>query len=244
MKEHFAEWMNLFNITEITQLWPEWMQRQLLWSGGTAILFVLLLGSLHILILRYRQKLPARLFLGITAFWGGVVVWGLNFAYIWETPPTRFNSVFKLYYHVWILWAFVAAAWSAWLWQEGFRRLRFRRIWQGIWLLSTGVGLLYPIFAFPHKLQTFQRSPITHPSLDGGIYLNSLQKPLSQMRSLPLGIVVEYPNFSLFSSYGGQIGVLGWISHERSWRGEKPVLYSRYEDIENFYGASTWEEMK
>lgn len=155
----------------------------------------------------------------------------------------RMNTVFKLYFQVWLLFAVVAAPTLTWLWLHVTEKLPGKvlslwqpvaYIWRGAWALLVvaviATTLIYPI-ATAH-VRYLSGQPSTG-SLDGLTTINyeltpSDIKAITWLRTTIQGSPIileaasdksEYStNYARVSTFSGLPTVLGWGGHEVQWR--------------------------
>jgi len=172
-----------------------------------------------------------------------------EFFYLRDQFGTRLNTVFKFYYQAWILWSLAAAFGSAVL----FKNLR--KGWA--WAFGAGfvvlmfVALTYPVLGIWNKTNGFK---------PGGGYTLDAFKSLARfapdeaagirwLEQAPPGIIVEaadpassYRDYARLSEYSGLPAVLGWVGHERQWRGGDTEMGQRQTDIAQLYETKNWDE--
>jgi YYY domain-containing protein len=172
------------------------------------------------------------------------VLLGTELIYIRDSFGTRMNTVFKFYYHVWLLLGLAAGpACALWLVKTNLPRPRLA-IRAPVAVLSgclLGLGLVYPLAATWTKSNSF-RGPAT---LDGAAFLER-SKPgdaagIRWLRGRPGRPVVleafggDYEEFARVSTFSGLPTVLGWVGHELQWRGQLEEYGRRQQDIETVY---------
>jgi YYY domain-containing protein len=179
------------------------------------------------------------------------VLLGTELIYIRDSFGTRMNTVFKFYYHVWLLLGLVAGPICG-LWLA--RSVLFRPaapLRGAVAVLSTcilALGLVYPIAATWTKSGSF-RGP---PTLDGAAFLER-SRPGDAAAIRWLGarpdrpVVLEaiggdYEEFGRVSTFSGLPTVLGWVGHELQWRGQLAEYGRRQQDVETVYRRATAEE--
>jgi YYY domain-containing protein len=225
--------------------------------GGLATLIVLLAVASGFILRATRaragttdESVPrAHIFALVLVLVGGLLVLAPEFVYLRDQFGTRINTVFKFYYQAWILWSLAAAFGSAIL----FRNLRGG--WR--WGYSMGFGLLmiaaltYPVLGALNKTNSFKPSegytldalePLARFSPDEAAAIRWLQQ-------VSPGTVVEaadpgssYRDYARLSEYSGLPAVLGWVGHERQWRGGSEEMGSREADIARLYQTDNWDE--
>jgi uncharacterized membrane protein len=112
-------------------------------------------------------------------------------------------------------------------------------------------ALTYPVLGALNKTNGFNPS--------GGYTLDALE-PLARvspdeaaairwLQQVPPGTIVEaadpgssYRDYARLSEYSGLPAVLGWVGHERQWRGGSEEMGSREPDIAQLYQTNNWEE--
>jgi YYY domain-containing protein len=188
--------------------------------------------------------------LGLAALGLGVLV-AVEFVYLSDAFGTRMNTVFKFYYHVWLLLALAAAAGLAVLLRRSAGGSA-ERLWRaaGATLLAAGLllGLVYPVGATWSKSNGFRGQP----SLDGAAFL-ARQYPtdaaairwLAGQPGRPTVLEAvggSYQEYGRVSTFTGLPTVLGWPGHESQWRGPLPELGQREQDVERVYRQADREQ--
>lgn len=192
---------------------------------------------------------PANSFVLLLILLGTLLVLGPEFVYLRDLFGWRMNTIFKFYYQAWLVWSLAAAYGSISL----FGRLR--RFWgltfPLLWLLVTGMSLVYPAFSLWNKTNGFQPSEWT---LDSTAYIER-ESPeemaaIRWLESAPPGVVAEavppeggsYTHYGRVSKLSGKPAVLGWVGHESQWRGGGEAMGSRQSDLERLYCSRDWDE--
>ncbi len=169
-------------------------------------------------------------------------------AYLREAFANRMNTVFKLWYAVWLLFAVASAAAAAMAYD---RRASLRPRWLVLPLLAVvamlwGGSLLYaPAAAVARSregtagtidgLATLRRSDpgMAAAVAWAGEYLGPVDGVLEAVGK-------DYSAENGFSAASGTPTVLGWVGHELQWRGNIPEFGERQRAIDDIYrgGAS------
>ncbi|MHB1296485.1 MAG: DUF2298 domain-containing protein [Anaerolineae bacterium] len=165
--------------------------------------------------------------------------YAVEFLYLRDLFDTRMNTVFKVYYQVWVFLALAGI--MAWV-----------RLWRGGGLARVGTalcGLLllacltYTPAAAESKAGGYRGSP----TLDGTAFLQE-ESPGAyaayrwlQEHAAPGAVLVEAPgeayvaSDSRLSAWTGIPSVLGWAGHEVQWRGADEEVLRRQADLERLY---------
>lgn len=187
---------------------------------------------------------------------GVVIVLATELVRIDEPLPGRINTVFKLWYHAWLLLALAGGAAVA----LAFDRGAFQRFegWRGGLARSAvavagvllAVSLLYAPLAGLARAREAQT-----PGLDAAAYLEARSPEVAAaadwVRSnldadehvVLQGLVQSYRGGELISVHTGVPTVLQWPGHELTWRGESASLGERSAAIDRIYREGTTEEM-
>lgn len=204
---------------------------------------------------------PATGFALLLALIGLLLTLAPEFVYLRDLFGTRMNTVFKLYYQAWLLWAVVSAyAVYAMLFSrhsEGRRvPVTVKVIYGGVALIAVSLGMLYPLFGLYSRMfvETGRvgggGSPLT---LDGGrIFTNNADyEAIMCLNDLVKGddvVVAEAVGGSYRGEYGrtatltGIPVVFNWPFHQSQWRGPtySSIAGSREADIDALYRDPTW----
>jgi uncharacterized membrane protein len=176
-----------------------------------------------------------------------------EFFYLKDQFGTRMNTIFKFYYQSWIMWALAAAYGSAVLLSLARNRLA-GRLFTVLFVIVAVVGLTYPVMALNTQIKTFTNGSEPTLTLDGTdnyYYLNPDEQAAADwLWQAPLGTLAEavhpeggsYTQYARISMHTGQPAVLGWIGHERQWRGGGEEVGSRQGDLERLYTTGSWDE--
>jgi YYY domain-containing protein len=136
----------------------------------------------------------------------------------------RMNTVFKLGYHAWLLFAIAAAC--ALSWASVWLRRRAWSAWAGVAAVLLLLGAVYPYAGTWARKDGFSRTP----TLDGLVWLRN-QAPgdpaaIAWLRDNTPGTAVvleafgdDYSPFghARISTFTGRPTVLGWAGHEIQW---------------------------
>ncbi len=189
---------------------------------------------------------------------GLLLALGPEFAFIAEVSGTRTNTVFKIYYQVWVLWS-VASACSAYYLLSGPFQLqqRFTRAaFAAMLLVVIGLGMAYPLLALPTRiaettilepalnvLEATARSPRGRDIADAYAAAQWLNQQVPGAPILLEAASDELwpdPARSRISAWTGLPTLLGWfgIGHETQWRGSDEVLRQRLPDVDKIYSTT------
>jgi uncharacterized membrane protein len=177
---------------------------------------------------------------------------GPEFFFLRDQFGWRINTIFKFYYHAWLLWGVAAAYGSAVLIRE--LRPPWSLIYKVTLVLIITVGLVYIVLGLNYTTNGF--NPPQGWTLDGTTYMES-QSPdemavIRWLEKSPPGVVAEavsptggsYTHYARVSMLSGQPGVLGWVGHESQWRGGSREMGSRQADLERLYCTRSWDEAR
>ena len=244
-------------------LFRQAFERRLLNSGGWITLLLLLGLVLSLLWPRRDQtgqwgfyKSSNRSFSEVNTFillvclLGTLLVIGPEFFFLRDQFGWRINSIFKFYYHAWLLWGVVVAFGSAVL----IRDLRppWELLYKITLVMIVAIGLTYLVLGMINTTSGF--NPPQGWTLDGTAYME-YQSPdemaaIRWLEKAPPGVVAEavsptggsYTHYARVSMLSGQPGVLGWVGHESQWRGGSQEMGSRQADLERLYCTRDWKE--
>jgi uncharacterized membrane protein len=237
---------------------------------GLAIVALAGFSGLQRVLLGRDPVVAFPLFLMAVAFY---LLVGVEMFHVVDPFGNRMNTVFKVYYQVWLLLALVGAYglyyWYAHpkeavrpaaelpdaAWLEKRRALRLG--WHA-WTAATAVLLLaslyYPVGAVLDRTGLLEQGhSFSDNTLDGLDFLNSNSRgeyvAIQWLRDqAPWGRIVEavgddYSEYGRISASTGLPTVLGWKGHELQWRGGTRLLDGREEDIATIYRSEDGEEV-
>lgn len=219
------------------------------------LLPLLLILSLILLILIKKSQRAAKLenngdkstlFVFVLLFTGFMLLMGLELFYVQDPHGIRrMNTMFKVYYQVWVFMSIASAFGLYWLasrWHPAtLPRKLFRAWWWVVCVLLLAGSLIYPIAA----TITFTSSFSAEPTLNGLAFLergnpseyNAIEWLNAEVKGAP--VIVEAAGGVLNAGYfrvssrTGLPTILGCPGHERLWRGSD--FPERQEDIDLIY---------
>ncbi len=184
-------------------------------------------------------------FVLLLAFTGLLLTLGVEFLYIRDTFGTRMNTVFKLYFQAWTLFA-VAGAFGVYYVSRHLRGLK-GTAWSAAFTLLLALSFVFPILAYSNRANGFQPSPQAGtPTLDGTLWIKNTDPDVYagiqwlNSNAPPDSVILEAPGGSYtftdqISMGTGLPTVVGWTGHELQWRGSGDVAGSREKDVETIY---------
>lgn len=171
-----------------------------------------------------------------------VLVIGAEFFFIRDTFADRMNTVFKVYYQAWTLFAIAAAGAGAVIWRE-LAGVPWRKpALATASLVALSAGLAYPLIAYQHWI-AFNQSTYRFEgwqTLDGLAYIEIAHPDeLAAIRWVADNagtddIVLEAAGCAYGNSYSQEVRnsrvsaftgvptVIGWGGHEHQWRNGQP----------------------
>jgi YYY domain-containing protein len=193
------------------------------------------------------EKAP--LFVLLLLFTGFLLTVGCELFFvddIYGAGYERMNTVFKLYYQVWVFFAigsafglyYLGRRWSA----ATIRRKLARHSWWGVCALLIACSLIYPVAATITATNSFSREP----TLDGLAFVersNPSESEAIKWLSDNVGgapVIVEaaggfFTDYFRVSARTGLPTILGCPNHELQWRGSDRDFRGREEDINLIY---------
>lgn len=258
--------LELYSAPSVEALVREGLSRRVA-TIGSIITLVLVLGAAVGVLFPGRKSveestgreetLPdSHRFVVVLVVFGGLLVLVPEFFYLRDLFGTRMNTIFKFYYQAWILWAVAGAYGSAVLLTLPPRRKRLQFLFGAVFVVVLFVGLTYPAMAVNTRVSSFRAQPEPALELDGtanNFYLNPDEHvAVDWLKKAPIGTLVEaahpdpnggsYTHYSRISMHSGQPAVIGWIGHERQWRGGDEEIGTRQNDIARLYSTGDWQE--
>ncbi len=201
---------------------------------------------------RQVSESPPVIFVLLLFGMGLLLALAVEFAFVLDLERTRANTVFKIYYQVWVLWS-LASAYGVYDLLCGPSRPRSRaiRVVTGALItVSLALGLTYPILAIPTRIDNPQ------PTLDGiEVYVRDpghaaakntyavaqwINQNVSGAPVLLEGADGK-PGYrasrSRLSSWTGLPIPIGWVYHEQQWRGTDTIQRQRTADVATIYST-------
>jgi YYY domain-containing protein len=241
-----------------------WLPLVLLLLGmlvGFPLIALIGLGMLAAWIAWQHPERSAESFTLLSVVLGCAVLVGTEIIYIrdvFEGWSARFNTIFKFYYQVWLLWGSLApfALWWALWHSRGVVRAATLAVGTLYIALLIG-GLVYPAIT----LRDMSRTPAL--GLDGRTpreLSDAGRASIEWLRAnaAPGSVVLELAELTMADgsrrggAYNGDGGsgisattgiptVIGWVGHQQQWRGGDPavqaILDIRRSDVETIYST-------
>jgi YYY domain-containing protein len=189
------------------------------------------------------------LFIFLLIFTGLALSLIVEFIYLRDSFGVRMNTVFKFYYQAWVMLG-CASAYAVWWVLDRLERPASRLLFILGAVLLIGLGMVYPIMAFPSRAAGF----IGPANLDGSStvannnpddwaaiqWLDANAQAETPAGNVP--VILEAPGGSYtysgrISAFTGYPTVLGWSGHEGQWRGNYDEQGKREPDIAAIYST-------
>ena len=230
-------------------------------SSGWVVLAILaaLIGLGTAAVVRAeRERDPARAAWLALAVGAGVMMLATELLNIETATVGRFNTVFKLWYHLWTIIALAGAIafamvvdrvqWRAWLpdWRHPAATVA----------LATGVVIYLGAFVYAPAMALSRANEGQQAGLDALVYLERsdpglagaiefAREDLDPRRHVLLQAVSDaYGSSGYLAAASGVPTVLNWPGHQLQWRGAEAPLAGRREAVDRIYelGAVTEAE--
>lgn len=229
------------------------LRRRLQWEYLLSQLFLfaafLILSTL---ILRLRKSKPAASFTVLLAFAGISLVLIPEFVYVRDLFGTRMNTVFKLYYQAWLLFA-VAAAYASF---HLLQHYPSQRIVIGGTLSSVIVlgslylpaGMLSRMQETPNRSLALGNANASYTASDLALSRCLSEQAFGGEMVIAEGIPAPGERRSYDLNYGriatisGIPTVIAWEPHQNQWRGSSylDTVGLRPQDIDTLYRSEDW----
>lgn len=172
---------------------------------------------------------------------------------IYRPDYYRANTMFKLYYQAWVLFAFACAYGSV----QVIRWVLEQRvvIWK-IVLLSLYPLLFFVVGAYPHMaIQSNYKGRREYRGLDGNQFLeeffpydalaiNWINENISSQPVIVEAVGESYTDYSRICANTGLPAVLGWPVHEWLWRGGWDLPGGRQADVGQIYESQSEDKTR
>lgn len=216
------------------------------------VLLALVVGTAPLLLAAWQapERAPLTAF-GTVVLLGALgLLLGTELVFLRDTFGTRMNTVFKFYYHVWLLLGVLSPLLAVYLLRRaappaGALAIAARAL--GVCGVAIAgalalAGLLYPVGATWAKTERF-RGPAT---LDGAAWLEQAlpgdARAVRWLRERVAGrpVIVEavggdYTEYGRVAVFAGLPTPLNWPGHELQWRGPLPEFARRQEAVDAVY---------
>ena len=194
---------------------------------------------------------PEHVFVIFLAFTGLLLLFGTELVFIRDLFNNRMNTVFKLYYQVWVLLAVVAAyglQYLGALWPREAGRT-MARVGAGGFALLVALGFAGALVYAPAATLSRLDSGSPAPTLDGAAFLGRTSPAdyagIQWLARNAVGqpIIVEssggsYSQAGRVSWNTGLPTLLGWEFHEAQWRGSSDEQRRRAADVDSIYKST------
>lgn len=192
-----------------------------------------------------KDNVPEKQFIYLLILFGALLSLFAELFYIQDTMSKseyfRYNTVFKLYIQIWIMWG-IAASYAF------YEMLKKKLVYVACFLIL--MAMIFPVFA------TFSQSVgfDAVPTLDAERSIKKEHpleyesiKWLRTQKGIP--VVLQASGFSYswssyVSAFTGLPTVLGWEWHEYQWRMNLAEINTRRSDVETAYTSSDYKEIK
>jgi len=217
------------------------------------LLLALVVGTLPLLLAAWHapERAPLAPFGAVLLLGALGLLLGTELLFLRDTFGTRMNTVFKFYYHVWLLLGLLSPLLAAYLLQRrpaaatGMLAAVAHVLGVAVVALAGGLalaGLLYPVEATWAKTDRF-RGPAT---LDGAAWLEQAlpgdARAVRWLRERIAGrpVIVEavggdYTEYGRIAAFAGLPTPLNWPGHELQWRGPLAEFARRQEVVDSIY---------
>ncbi len=184
-----------------------------------------------------------------------LLVMGPELFRIMDLFGNRMNTVFKLSYQAWALFA-VVGAFALYYTVSRFNGMNpLLRLaaygWAGVLVVGVLVSLYYPLAAASTK----SLGPSGNATLDGLAYIEAanpserfgiqwLKENAGADDRIVEAVGDSYSEYGRIASSTGIPTVLGWKFHEEQWRGSRKPFEGREEDVRDLYQTASLEEAR
>lgn len=178
--------------------------------------------------------------------------------YHYQNPPyARANTIFKVYYQVWVLFALVAGYGLA---KARILKIRWRLL--DIYVLGAGALLALSLVGTWSAIEAYRNNKSTvEPSwtLDGYSYLqvfkadqlsliNWINKHVENQPNILEAAGESYSQRSIISAYTGLPTIIGWASHQWGWRYSQTAwedtISPRMGEVQQAYTTTSREQLQ
>ena len=166
---------------------------------------------------------------------------------------SRLNTVFKVYYQVWMLLS-VVGAYVFWTFLRAMLNGNKTRTFAWVGVLAITLALIGPFYYTVAALSDKADSASVQDGLNGTVYLkrNSaadfeaimwLQASANSPTTVAEAHGGSYTDAGRISTYAGLPTVLGWVGHERLWRQNHNEITDRENDLQVIYTGQDAEQI-
>lgn len=159
----------------------------------------------------------------------------------------RTNTVFKFYYHAWIIWG-IACSWFVYSLLTDIRR-QYRKFAYGSVLVFLLLFVASFSYIFKAVYDFYPFAAAQNVALDGTVYLANtnpadygviswLNENVEGQPVIMEAVGEAYTYFSRISAHTGLPTIMGWPTHEWQWRNQPDVAFKRADDVHAAYQAT------
>ncbi len=179
-----------------------------------------------------------------------ILLYIVELFFVVDAFGTRLNTVFKVYYQVWLIVSLVSAYVTIITIHKLLTHKRRYIFILGIsWSIFTIFLISVPVNYTVSAMVSKGSYSIGTPTLDGTRYLefaepadyeavNWILDNVSTDERLVEAWGNSYTEFARFSSYTGRPTILGWLGHERQWRDKDTDFDSRINALATLYTST------
>lgn len=228
----------------------------LIWGGFFLIILLYLILALS---KKISNKLRNTGFIFIMIFVGCSILVGVEFIFLkdifFENNPNyyRANTVFKFYYHAWILLGISSSILGfAILSSFSKKRKSFLAFLSSFLIISIFVGTgLYFFRGLGDNFQLFREpNPYSYFTLDGTEFIRRdhkgdyyaiqfLNKEVKTYSVVLEAVGDAYTYYARVSTFTGLPTVMGWPTHQWQWRNDSKTPFIRKDEVKSFYESNS-----
>ena len=190
-----------------------------------------------------------KLFAMVLSALGLMMIMGPELLFVRDSFGSRMNTVFKLYYQSWLLFA-ISSGFAFYYWAELWMKLRDRmsarkRNMMAVWAAAFVVLLLGSLYYPPAAVASKSELSNDKITLDGLSFLTNSRpaeyeaieylRENAPQEATMIEAVGEWFDNGLISRSTGVATVFNWPGHEVQWRGGSESFEGREGDIETIY---------
>ena len=216
---------------------------------------LIVMATYNVLWFAHERKPTSHVFIMVLTTLGLILVMGPELFFIGDVFSNRMNTIFKMYYQAWIIFAIVGG-FIIYYWNYHHSHLSGSKrvisiIWAVLFIILLSGSMYYP----PAAISSKSGPPLKNFTLDGLAFITEnhqdeyeaieyLKNNLDHKAGLLEAAGSDYSEFGRISSSTGISTIVNWTGHQTQWRGTNINTITRTNDVAEIYQGSEIDNTK